>query len=50
MAISIDLLNFLDALWDRSGTAVGAMAGALKNFYFQCGFIFRNSKVSESIL
>jgi len=45
MAISIDLLNFFHALWDRSGDAVHALASALKDFYFQRGFIFRNAMV-----
>jgi hypothetical protein len=50
MAISIDLLNCLDALWDRSGSAVGAMAGALILFLFSARIYIRNSKVSEFIL
>ena len=50
MAISIDLLDFYRALFERSCDAVNALAGALDNFYTRRGFHHRNSKVCVSFL
>ena len=48
MAISIDLLDFYVALFERSCDAVNAMAAALNTFYARRGFYFLNNKVRES--
>ena len=45
MAISIDLLDFYTALFERSCDAVNAMAAALNTFYTKHGFHFVNEKV-----
>lgn len=45
MAISIDLLDFYAALFERSCDAVNAMAAALNTFYTKRGFHFVNNKV-----
>jgi hypothetical protein len=47
MAISIDLLEFYHALFERSCDAVNAMAAALHSFYSRRGFHMLNSKVSK---
>jgi hypothetical protein len=46
MAISIDLLDFYSALFERSCDAVNAMAAALNTFYIRRGFFLLNGKVS----
>jgi hypothetical protein len=45
MAISIDLLDFYAALFERSCDAVNAMAVALNTLYTKCGFYFLNGNV-----
>ena len=45
LAVSIDLLDFYGALFDRSADAVTALAGALKAMYSRRGFPILNSKV-----
>jgi hypothetical protein len=45
MAVSIDLLNFYHALFERSCDAVNAMAAALNTFYRRRGFHMFNKKV-----
>jgi CxC1 like cysteine cluster associated with KDZ transposases len=45
MAVSISLLDFYDALFNRSCDAVNAMASALNSHYTQRGFVLLNSKV-----
>ncbi|KIM38191.1 hypothetical protein M413DRAFT_30325 [Hebeloma cylindrosporum] len=44
MAISIELLDFYAALFERSCDAVNAMAAALNTFYTKRGFHFLNNK------
>ncbi|OSD03347.1 hypothetical protein PYCCODRAFT_1477197 [Trametes coccinea BRFM310] len=44
VAISIDLLDFYFALFERSADAVSALAGALKTFYERRGFPVLDSK------
>ncbi|CDO73128.1 hypothetical protein BN946_scf185007.g182 [Trametes cinnabarina] len=45
VAISIDLLDFYFALFERSADAVSALASALKTFYERRGFPVLDSKV-----
>jgi CxC1 like cysteine cluster associated with KDZ transposases len=45
MAVSIDLLNFYHALFERSCEAINALAAALNTFYNRRGFILLNRKV-----
>jgi len=45
MAISIDLLDFYAALFERSCDAVNAMAAALNTLYTKRGFYFLNGNV-----
>lgn len=45
MAVSIDLLDFYSALFERSCDAVNAMATALNSFYERRGYHLLNSKV-----
>ncbi|KAM6496638.1 hypothetical protein JOM56_007111, partial [Amanita muscaria] len=45
MAVSIDLLDFYQALFERSCDAVQAMAAALNTFYTRRGFILLSKKV-----
>jgi hypothetical protein len=47
MAISIDLLDFYSALFERSCDAVNAMAAALNMFYTKHGFYFLSDKVRD---
>jgi len=47
MAISIDLLDFYSALFERSCDAVNAMAAALNTFYTKRGFYFLSDKVRD---
>lgn len=47
MAVSIHLLDFYHALFERSCDAVNAMASALNTFYTRRGFILFNNKVSR---
>jgi hypothetical protein len=49
MAVSIDLLNFYHALFERSCDAVNAMAAALHSFYTQRGFHMLDEVVSPLI-
>ena len=44
-AVSIDLLDFYFALFERSADAVTALAGALKSIYRRRGFAILNGKV-----
>lgn len=46
MAVSIELLDFYSALFERSCDAVNAMAAALNTFYARRGFFLVNSQVS----
>ena len=48
LAVSIDLLDFYSALFDRSADTVGALAGALKTMYSRRGFPIVNEKVSSN--
>lgn len=50
MAVSIDLLDFYSALFDRSADAVTALAGALKSLYSRRGFPILNNKVRFQLL
>ena len=50
MAVSIDLLDFYSALFDRSADAVTALAGALKTMYSRRGFPILNAKVHKGVL
>ena len=45
LAVSIDLLDFYFAIFERSADAVTALAGALKTMYSRRGFSTLNSKV-----
>ena len=45
LAISIDLLDFYFAIFERSADAVTALAGALKTMYSRRGFSVLNAKV-----
>ena len=45
IAVSIDLLDFYFALFERSADAVSALAGALKTIYARRGFSILNTKV-----
>ncbi|KIM60932.1 hypothetical protein SCLCIDRAFT_123248, partial [Scleroderma citrinum Foug A] len=47
MAISIELLSFYRALFERSCDAVNAFAAALHTFYTKRGFRIANCKVSD---
>ncbi|KAI0706515.1 hypothetical protein C8Q76DRAFT_629740 [Earliella scabrosa] len=44
MAVSIDLLDFYFALFEKSADAITALAGALKTFYQRRGFSILNAK------
>ncbi|KAI1784417.1 hypothetical protein LXA43DRAFT_1066776 [Ganoderma leucocontextum] len=44
IAVSIDLLDFYSALFERSADAVTALAGALKTMYRRRGFSILNTK------
>ncbi|KAI0628590.1 hypothetical protein C8Q77DRAFT_1067705 [Trametes polyzona] len=44
MAISIDLLDFYSALFERSADAITALAGALKTMYVRRGFPILNEQ------
>jgi hypothetical protein len=50
MAVSISLLDFYDALFQRSCDAVNAMASALNSHYSRRGFVLLNTKVSVFFL
>jgi hypothetical protein len=51
MAVSIFLLEFYNALFERSCDAINALAHALSTFYARQGFIPLNQKVHyDSIL
>ena len=49
MAVSVHLLDFYHALFERSCDAVNAMASVLNTFYMRRGFILLNKKVCSSI-
>ncbi|KAH7905205.1 hypothetical protein BJ138DRAFT_975864, partial [Hygrophoropsis aurantiaca] len=44
MAVSMELLSFYRALFERSCDAINALASALNNFYIRRGFRMTNSK------
>ncbi|CAA7265927.1 unnamed protein product [Cyclocybe aegerita] len=44
MAVSIELLDFYNALFERSCDAVNAMASALNSFYTKRGFVLLNAQ------
>ncbi len=48
VAVSIDLLDFYFALFERSAAAITALAGALKTLYQRRGFSVLNDKVRIS--
>ncbi|KAJ3553783.1 hypothetical protein NM688_g3435 [Phlebia brevispora] len=48
LAVSVHLLDFYSALFERSGDAVTAMAGALHKFYIQRGWQIINEKGSST--
>lgn len=48
MAVSVDLLDFYAALFQRSGDAITAVAGSLSAFYEQRGFPVVDKKVSAA--
>ena len=50
VAVSIDLLDFYFALFERSADAITALAGALKSLYQRRGFPILNEKVSSTLL
>lgn len=50
MAVSIELLDFYSALFERSCDAVNAMAAALNTFYNRRGFFLVNSNVGLGII
>ena len=50
MAISINLLDFYNALFQRSCDAINAMASALNSHYTQRGFVLLDTKVFFSSL
>lgn len=47
MAVSINLLDFYHALFERSCDAINAMATALNTFYGRRGFTLLNTKVGR---
>ena len=49
MAVSIELLDFYSALFERSCDAVNAMAAALNTFYNRRGFFLTNDKVCVGV-
>lgn len=46
MAVSVDLLSFYRALFERSCDAINALASALKNHYSRWGFQMTDAQVS----
>lgn len=46
MAVSVDLLSFYRALFERSCDAINALASALKNHYSRRGFQVTDAQVS----
>jgi hypothetical protein len=48
VAISIELLEFYRALFERSCDAIHALAGALSSFYVRRGFQLVSEKVSDT--
>lgn len=48
MAVSLDLLDFYYALFERSCDAVNAMSAALNAFYLKRGFYMVDKKVHLS--
>lgn len=50
MAVSIHLLDFYCALFERSCEAVNALAAALHSFYTQRGFDVLDISVSSSLV
>ena len=49
MAVSVKLLSFYRALFERSCDAVNALAAALSTYYTRRGFCVTNHKVSDII-
>jgi hypothetical protein len=49
MAVSTDLLEFYQTLFEESCDAVNALASALHKFYLRRGFEIEDSRVSISI-
>ncbi|KAG1901128.1 uncharacterized protein F5891DRAFT_908086, partial [Suillus fuscotomentosus] len=45
MAVSLELLSFYRALFERSCDAINALTCALKTYYFRRGFQLTDSKV-----
>lgn len=50
MAVSINLLDFYQALFEKSCDAVNALASALNTFYTRRGFISLNAKVCNKTM
>lgn len=50
VAVAIQLLDFYQALFERSCDAVNAMASALNTYYTRRGYILLNNKVPFSPL
>ncbi|KAG1885843.1 uncharacterized protein F5891DRAFT_988238 [Suillus fuscotomentosus] len=48
MAVSVELLSFYRALFERSCDAINALASALKTHYSRRGFIMADARVSNS--
>jgi len=48
MAVSVELLSFYRALFERSCDAVNALAAALSTYYTRRGFCVTNHKVSDT--
>ena len=47
MAVSVELLDFYRALFERSCDAIHALAAALSTYYTRRGFRVTNRKVSD---
>ena len=50
LAVSIDLLDFYFALFERSADAISALAGALKTLYHRRGFPILNEKARFNVV
>ncbi|KIJ06793.1 hypothetical protein PAXINDRAFT_91464, partial [Paxillus involutus ATCC 200175] len=48
MAVSVDLLAFYRALFERSCDAINALASGLHTHYTRCGFHMVNKAVCDS--
>lgn len=49
MAVSVELLDFYHALFERSCDAINALAAALSTYYTRRGFRVTNHKVSDGV-